>query len=92
MNLEQLLRRELLDFEDRMFKYLTELGISEKVRPLFADHLGLRFKDANDIQALKNELEVKGNVLSSAVVNGREILIYKMTLPIKLKNWSIPCI
>ncbi len=92
MNLKQLLGKELQDFEDRIFQYLTELGISEKVRPLFADHVGLRFKDASDIQALKNELEVKGNILSSAIVNGREILIYKMTLPIKLKDWFIPCI
>lgn len=92
MNLEQLLGKELQDFEDRVFQYFTELGIFEKVRFLSADHLGLRLKDVSDIQALKNDLEKNGSMISSAVVNGREILIYKMILPIKIKNWSIPCI
>ncbi len=92
MNLKQLLGKGLQDFEDRLFQYLTELGIFEKVRPLFADHLGLRFKDVGDIQALKNDFRVKGVMISSAIVNGREILIYKMGVPIQLQDWLIPCI
>lgn len=91
MNLNQLLQ-ELKDFEQRIFEYLTELKIQKEVQLLFADHLGLRIKDPKDILVLKDELIVQGKVISSAIVNGREILIYKINQPIRLRNWLIPCI
>lgn len=92
MNLDQLLNKELKEFEERIVQFLSELGIQEKVESLFVDHLALRIKDTNDILSLKNELKSKAKVISSAIVNGREILIYKLNNPLQLRNWFVPCI
>ena len=92
MNLSQLFEKDLKEFEGRIFQYLDELRIQEKAQSLFVDHLGLRIKEVNSIAALKNELDIKGKTISSAIVNGREILIYKLNSPLRLGSWSISCI
>ena len=92
MNINQLFAKELTDFEERISQYLEELQITEKVQPFFVDHLGLRLKNTNDILVLKNELLEKGQIISSAIINGRKILIYKLDTPIQIQNWHVPCI
>lgn len=91
MNLQQLLET-LPGFEEKIIRYLTELKIRDKVQSLFVDHLCVRLKDINNILSLKKELGTKGKIISSATVNGREILIYKINQPIQLRDWLIPCI
>ncbi|MDP4001063.1 MAG: VOC family protein [bacterium] len=91
MNLQQLLE-ELQGFEERIIRYLTELKIQDKVQFLFVDHLCVRLKDINNILLLKKELGTKSKIISSAIVNEREIIIYKLDTPVRLQNWFVPCI
>lgn len=91
MNFNQL-EGALKEFGEKMSEYLEELGIQEKSQSLVVDHIGLRLKKRDDILSLKNELSEKGKMISSAIINGREIFIYKLNTPLHLQNWYVPCI
>lgn len=92
MTLNQLLTDELEAFGERITQYLVDLGLQDQTKHLFADHLGIRLKNIDHILSLRHKLSSHGNIISSAIVNGREILIYKLVTPIRLHNWTIPCI
>lgn len=80
-------------FADDALAFLDELGIGQEARTLHADHLGLRFKDPEDVRALYDELRTLGHeCISRAVVNGREIFIFRLTEPLLAGPWKIPCI
>lgn len=83
---------QIADFSDKIVHYLEELNILDKVELLQADHLGLRFENVEQIENIKSELLKEGKIISSAVVNGREILIFEMTKPIEFDKWQVECI
>ncbi len=54
------------------------------------DHAGLRFRDPEDVNRIKAELLESGaEIISSEVVNGREILILKLPEPFEFAQFRI---
>ncbi len=93
MNPQPFSQSALVEFGERISRYLDDLGISEETSRLQSDHIGLRMKDISSIESLKNELRERGDLLlSSAIVNGREIDIFKLATPLSVCGWTIPCI
>jgi predicted metalloenzyme YecM len=72
--------------------YLKELGAFEGTLGLRADHAGLRIKNPEDVERLKEELAERGRCISSAIVNGREILLYELAEPLAIGPWRASCI
>lgn len=92
MNKFDLILEKLPDFLKRAEEYLNELGIFEQTKLIKSDHLALRFKDIEIVDQIKDELKKENKIISSAVVNGRKILIFKLQEPIKFMDWEIDCI
>jgi predicted metalloenzyme YecM len=83
----------IVEFGERVEQYLRELEIFEETLRLQSDHIGLRMRDIAAIESLKQELHQNGSILlSSAIVNGREIDIFKLSTPLSVHGWAIPCI
>jgi len=91
-NWDILKSEELPLFLENIESYLIELNLSEKVQPLHLDHLGLRFEDMGQIEFLANEIGSEGELISSAIVNGRKILIFELKIPLIFGKWEVPCI
>lgn len=83
---------ELPKFAQDLTEYLAELGVQDTVANLSADHVGLRIANPDDIELLKKELNTLGTCISSANVNGRQILLYQLHEPISVGNWKVSCI
>jgi predicted metalloenzyme YecM len=75
------LRSALPEFGEKLSAYMHELGIYEQSAGLAAEHIGLRLADPVDVESLKAELDKTGRCISSAIVNGREILLYQLVTP-----------
>lgn len=56
------------------------------------DHIGYQSSSPEDYEKLKSEFLKIGKEVSEAVVGGRRVGIYKLSKPIKYKNYSIPAI
>ncbi|NTW29677.1 MAG: VOC family protein [Candidatus Moranbacteria bacterium] len=89
---ERLFGEELSAFERRISGFLDELGIAERVEGLVLDHVCLQLGEREKVDAAKKRLSEEGKVISSAIVNGREILIFGMNEPIILGSWIVPCV
>lgn len=93
MNFQPFSQPAIEEFGERIEQYLRELGISEETSRLQSDHIGLRMRDIAAIESLKQELRQNGSaLLSSAIINGREIDIFKLRTPLSVCEWTIPCI
>lgn len=79
-------------FLDEIERYLKELGILEKVKLLQADHIAIRFKEIEKVKQFENKLGKNNKIISSAIVNGRKILIFELKKPVKFRNWEINCV
>ncbi len=79
-------------FGEQILFYLRELGMLEVVRGLKADHACVRFKNAEDVEALRAELSEHAKLISSAMVNRREICLFELQEKIKIGEWEISCL
>lgn len=62
------------------------------VSGLVMDHIALRLKNKEDVDALRTEIEeicTNHCPTSSAIINGREILIYTLVTPLIYKNREV---
>lgn len=75
-------------FTDKLINALDELGIRDICKDLEIDHICVRLKEAADVENLKRELEVVGQIISAVNVNGREIMIIQLNKPISLGYWQ----
>ena len=80
---------KLPSFLDEIEKYIKELEILEKVKLLQSDHLALRFKNIDDVKKIEEELNENNKIISSAIINGRKILIFELIDPLKFNDWQI---
>jgi uncharacterized protein len=87
-----LMIKKLPSFLQEIEKYLKELNLLEKAKLLESDHLALRFKNIDDVKKIEKELSEKNKIISSAIVNGRKILIFELVNPFKFNDWQINCI
>lgn len=92
MTHNRLFDEELRAFAKRISDFLNELGIAARVRGLVLDHICVRLGEVADVETARERLSENGKVISSAIVNGREILIFEMDEPIRIGDWAVPCI
>lgn len=77
-------------FVEKAVDFANEIGLN--VEGLQIDHLGMRFANSEDVNFIRKSLSWFGNNISTAIVNGRLIAIYKLIGPIEAKGFKIPCI
>lgn len=82
------LQTQLADFSERLNTSLQELGIQDICTDLSIDHICVRLKETNDVENLKQELELLGKIISAVNVNGREIMIIQLNQAIDLGHWK----
>ena len=75
-------------FTDKFINALDELGIRDTCKDLEIDHICVRLKDTADVENLKQDLELVGEIISAVHVNGREIMIIQLDQPISLGDWQ----
>ncbi len=86
-------KEKLSAFLDTVFAFVAEQKLD--VTDLEIDHIALRLKHIDDVDRMKKEIaafSINHAPLSSAIVNGREILMYQLSDPLKYHNRQIPCI
>ncbi|MEK7497612.1 MAG: VOC family protein [Patescibacteria group bacterium] len=89
-NYWQQLRSKAPLFVESAIGFANEIGLN--VSDLKIDHIGLRYSKPEDVDFLKKALDLSGTNISTAVVNGRPISIYKLIKPIEAGNYQIPCV
>lgn len=73
----------------RLQNALHKLGIEEECRTLSICHTCVRLKNSENVTMLKENVSQVGKIISSAIVNGREILIIQLDSPLYIANWSV---
>jgi uncharacterized protein len=87
----QELKKSLPHFLDTVFAETERLDLD--VSFLDIDHAGLRFSNPEDVSRLKDEMVAEGgSVISNEIVNGREILIIKLSEPVGVGQFMFSCI
>ena len=81
--------KTLQTFETRLVHGLKDLGILDICKNLSIDHACIRFSNSDQVNALREELRDLGQEISSAQVNGREIVIVQLHEPIKIGHWQV---
>ena len=75
-------------FTNILINALDELGIRDTCKDFEIDHICVRLKDTDDVENLKQDLELVGEIISAVNVNGREIMIIQLNQPISLGDWQ----
>lgn len=83
------IRKQEGSFEVRLQNALNQLGILDKCKELSICHACVRIKSPDDVTELKENVSDVGKIISSAIVNGREILIIQLDVPLIVGNWSV---
>lgn len=83
------IRKEVESFGVRLQNSLTQLGILEACKELSICHACVRIKNPDNVTELKEKVSQVGKIISSATVNGREILIIQLDTPLVIADWSI---
>jgi len=73
-------------------QFLGELGIEHLVKNLESDHMGVRCENPDTVAQLSSEIQSEGTLLSSSIVNGREIQILELASPLTLGTRSVHCV
>lgn len=89
MNYQQL-QYTWAEFSQRITAFVTELGLDSL--SLQADHAALRVNSNSAAQLLADEFSQHGEVISNNMINGRPILIIKLTEPLVIGAMQIPCV
>lgn len=80
-------------FMSKATQFVSDLGLD--ISGLQIDHIAIRIKDPSDVDLLKAEistLSTNGSPISNEIVNGREIMIFKLRKPLVYESFEIPCI
>lgn len=87
------LRSEAETFITSIDKFAVSVGLDTS--GLEIDHIGLRVANPENVGKLAEKLDresIGRTHLSKAVVNGRPIMIYELSSPIKIGEHTIPCV
>jgi predicted metalloenzyme YecM len=78
------------DFSLQIQAFITQLGLTSL--SLAFDHAALRVNNTQTAQALADEFAQLGQVISNNIINGRPILIIKLSEPMMMGTTSIECV
>ncbi|WP_434938354.1 VOC family protein [Shewanella sp. HL-SH8] len=78
------------DFSVQIQAFITQLGLTSL--SLTCDHAALRVNNSQTAQALADEFAQLGQVISNNIINGRPILIIKLSEPMMMGTTSIECV
>ncbi len=73
----------------RLQDALIKLNILEQCKDLSMCHACVRIKSPDNVTELKESISKIGKIISSATVNGREILIIQLDKPLTVGEWSV---
>lgn len=76
-------------FSSRLTGALSHLGILEQCKGFSICHACVRIKNPDNVTEVKENVSHVGKIISSAIVNGREILIIQLDVPLIVGNWSV---
>ncbi|GGQ18914.1 VOC family protein [Shewanella litoralis] len=86
----QHLQQTWADFSVRITAFIEQLGLDRL--SLQADHAALRVNNNQTAQLLADEFSQYGEVISNNMINGRPILIIKLTEPLVIGSMQITCV
>lgn len=86
----QLMIENIAAFTQKLLLLADDIGID--VSTLQADHIALRINDETLAKTLHNEWLSYGNEISSALINGRPIIVIQFHQPLQTERWSIECL
>jgi predicted metalloenzyme YecM len=79
-----------VDFSQRITAFIDQLGLESL--SLYCDHAALRVNDNHMAQLLADEFSQHGKIISNNIINGRPILIIKLTEPLVIGAMHIQCV
>lgn len=79
------------DFFLKLDRYLFESKVKFE-KNWFIDHICYRTKDLEEYERVKSDYSSENELLVESVVGGRLIATYKLSSPIRYKNYTIPLI
>jgi predicted metalloenzyme YecM len=79
-----------VDFSQRITAFIDQLGLENL--SLYCDHAALRVNDNHMAQLLADEFSQHGKIISNNIINGRPILIIKLTEPLVIGAMHIQCV
>jgi predicted metalloenzyme YecM len=83
------IRKQEESFGVRLQNSLVQLGILEVCKELSICHVCVRIKNSDNVTELKEKVSQVGKIISSAIVNGREIFIIQLDSPLSIGSWSV---
>lgn len=86
----QHLQQTWADFSVRITAFIEQLGLDRL--SLQADHAALRVNNNQTAQLLADEFSQYGEIISNNMINGRPILIIKLTEPLVIGKMHINCV
>ncbi|PKG77895.1 hypothetical protein CXF80_05955 [Shewanella sp. Actino-trap-3] len=86
----QHLQHTWVDFGQRITAFIDQLGLENL--SLYCDHAALRVNDNHMAQLLADEFSQHGKIISNNIINGRPILIIKLTEPLVIGAMHIQCV
>ncbi|GGB73320.1 VOC family protein [Shewanella inventionis] len=89
MNYQQL-QHTWADFSLQINAFIEQLGLDHLC--LQADHAALRVNHHQTAQLLADEFSQHGDIISNNMINGRPILIIKLTKPLIMGKMQIDCV
>jgi len=78
------------NFSLQIQAFIKQLGLDDLA--LDCDHSALRVNDMQSAQLLADEFSQHGEIISNNMINGRPILIIKLTRPLMLGTTPIECV
>lgn len=83
------IRKQEQSFGLRLQNALNQFGILDKCKDLSICHACVRIKNPDNVTELKENVSEVGKIISSAIVNGREILIIQLDIPLTISDWHV---
>lgn len=85
----QQLQEQILPFGTRLTAVLQDLQLLDACSQMMLDHICVRLPTISQVEDLEQELNTVGQHLSTALVNGRPIMIYDLHTPLQVgEYWS----
>jgi len=81
------LLQQLPLFADRLESALESLNMLETCRDFEMDHICVRLETDRGAENLQDDLDDIGTCLSTAMINGRQIMIYNTAEPMRVGSW-----
>ena len=81
--------KTLKAFELKVLNALEVLGIRNDCQNLDIDHACIRFSTEEPVNAIRLDLKIHGEEVSCAKVNGRDIVIFRLSEAIQIARWQV---